>query len=82
MGRYLRCLNRDAVLYSLLMTCYFCAGAAVQFGIKKVSIGEARNFAGAWTFIEEHGIEVIDSDPGEYVTLMQRVHCREHKALE
>ena len=26
---------RDAVLYSTLMPCYLCAGAAVQFGIKK-----------------------------------------------
>jgi len=64
------------------MPSYFCAGAAVQFGIKKVIIREAQNFAGAQTFIKEHGIEVIEPDPGEYVTLMQRIHCREHKALE
>jgi creatinine deaminase len=62
---------RDAVLYSTLMPCYLCAGAAVQFGIKKVIVGESRNFAGARAFMEEHGIEVIDLDLGECVTMMQ-----------
>ena len=62
---------RNAVLYSTLMPCYLCAGAAVQFGIKKVVVGESRNFAGARAFMEEHGIEVIDLDLGECVTLMQ-----------
>ncbi|MDO8873066.1 MAG: nucleoside deaminase [Methanoregula sp.] len=62
---------RDAVLYSTLMPCYLCAGAAVQFGIKKVVVGESRNFAGARTFMEEHGIEVIVLDLDECVTMMQ-----------
>lgn len=62
---------RDAVLYSTLMPCYLCAGAAVQFGIKKVIAGESRNFAGARAFMEEHGIEVIDMDLDECVSMMQ-----------
>ena len=62
---------RDAVLYSTLMPCYLCAGAAVQFGIKKVVVGESRNFAGARAFMEEHGIEVIELDLDECVTMMQ-----------
>jgi len=62
---------RDAVLYSTLVPCYLCAGAAVQFGIKKVIVGESRNFAGARAFMEEHGIEVIDLDLGECVAMMQ-----------
>jgi cytosine/creatinine deaminase len=62
---------RDAVLYSTLMPCYLCAGAAVQFGIKKVVVGESRNFAGARAFMEEHGIEVVDLDLDKCVTMMQ-----------
>jgi len=62
---------RDAVLYSTLMPCYLCAGATVQFGIKKVVVGESRNFAGARAFMEEHGIEVIDLDLDECITMMQ-----------
>ncbi len=48
-----------AIMYSTLMPCYLCAGAAVQFRIKKVVAGESRNFAGAREFMESHGIEVV-----------------------
>lgn len=49
-------------LYSTLMPCYLCAGAAVQFGIGKVVAGESKNFAGARGFLESHGVEVLDLD--------------------
>ncbi len=63
---------RGAVLYSTLMPCHLCAGAAVQFGIAKVIVGESRNFAGAPDFMREHGIEVIDLDLPECVETMRR----------
>jgi len=62
---------RDTVLYSTLMPCYLCAGAAVQFGIRKVVAGESRTFAGARAFMEEHGIEVFDLELPECVDMMQ-----------
>ncbi len=62
---------RDTVLYSTLMPCYLCAGAAVQFRIPKVVVGESRTFAGARAFMEEHGIEVIDLDLLECVEMME-----------
>jgi cytosine deaminase len=61
---------RDTVLYSTLMPCYLCAGAAVQFGIPKVVAGESRNFPGAREFMEEHGIEVVDLDDPVCVRMM------------
>ena len=42
------------------MPCFLCAGAAVQFGIKKVVAGESQTFPGAKGFMESHGIEVVD----------------------
>ena len=45
------------MLYTTLTPCYLCAGAVVQFGIQKVIVGESRNFAGAKTFMESHGVE-------------------------
>jgi cytosine/creatinine deaminase len=48
------------VMYSTLMPCYLCAGAVVQFGIKKVIVGESETFPGAREFMESHGVEVID----------------------
>jgi creatinine deaminase len=63
----------ETVLYSTLMPCYLCAGAVVQFGIKKVIVGESENFSGAKNFLELHGIEVIDLNLDECKNLMKRV---------
>jgi cytosine deaminase len=62
---------RDTVLYSTLMPCYLCAGAAVQFAIPKVVAGEARTFPGAEAFLRSHGIEVVNLDLEECVRLMR-----------
>ncbi len=64
---------KNTVLYSTLMPCYLCAGAAVQFGIKKVVVGESRTFPGAEAFMKQHGIEVINMDNQECVDLMERM---------
>ena len=61
---------KDTTLYSTLMPCYLCAGAVVQFGIKKVIVGESQTFAGAKEFMESHGVEVIDLDLDECKQLM------------
>lgn len=61
---------RGTTLYSTLMPCYLCAGAAVQFGIKKVIAGESETFEGAREFMEQHGIEVVDLQLDECKKLM------------
>jgi cytosine deaminase len=71
---------RDTVLYSTLSPCYLCSGAAVQFGVPTVVIGEARTFAGAPDFLRQHGIEVINLDLPECYELMARF-IRERPAL-
>src|SRR3954453_2519534 len=63
---------RDTVLYSTLMPCYLCSGAVVQFGIKKVIVGESRTFPGGPEFMRSHGVEVIDLDLPECVEMMQK----------
>jgi cytosine/creatinine deaminase len=68
------------VLYSTLMPCYLCAGAVVQFGIRKVVVGESRTFAGATDFLRQHGVEVIDLDLPECVEMMS-TFITEHPAL-
>lgn len=60
-------------LYSTLMPCYLCAGAVVQFGIKKVIVGESTTFAGARELMHNHGVEVIDLDLSECKQLMQEL---------
>ena len=62
----------DTVLYSTLMPCYLCSGAVVQFGIKKVIVGESRTFPGAPEFMRAHGVEVIDLDLPECIAMMEQ----------
>src|SRR5881397_3918956 len=68
---------RDTVLYSTLMPCYLCTGAAVQFGVPKVIVGESMNFPGGqgkWgrspDFMRANGIEVIDLRDPECIEMM------------
>ncbi|NHC35621.1 nucleoside deaminase [Scytonema millei] len=61
---------KGTTLYSTLMPCYLCAGAVVQFGIKKVIAAESANFAGAKDFMEAHGVEVIDLNMYECKRMM------------
>jgi len=63
---------RETVLYSTLMPCYLCSGAVVQFGIRKVIVGESRSFPGAPEFMREHGVEVIDLDLPECAEMMRK----------
>jgi cytosine/creatinine deaminase len=62
----------NTVLYSTLMPCYLCAGAVVQFGIKKVFAGENETFAGAKEFMESHGVEVVNVDSEECKAMMRK----------
>jgi cytosine/creatinine deaminase len=62
---------KDCILYSTLMPCYLCAGAVVQFGIKKVIAGESRTFAGAEDFMKSHFVEVVNIDSEECYKMMQ-----------
>ena len=65
-GSYAGC-----VLYSTLMPCYYCSGAAVQFGIKKVMAAESKNFPGGPEFMRAHGVEVVDLADAECIELMR-----------
>jgi cytosine deaminase len=78
---------RDTVLYSTLMPCYLCSGAAVQFGVPKVIVGESVNFHGGQgkagaspSFMRSHGIEVVDLHDAECIELMS-TFIREHPQL-
>jgi len=62
---------KGAVLYSTLMPCYLCAGAVVQFGIKKVIVGENKTFEGAVEFMQQHGVEIVNLQNEECIKLME-----------
>jgi creatinine deaminase len=61
---------RGAILYSTLTPCFMCAGAALQFGIHKIIIGDTETYAGTLDFMREHGLEVIDLKVTECVRML------------
>ncbi|MGC4030828.1 MAG: nucleoside deaminase [Tepidisphaeraceae bacterium] len=68
---------KDTVLYSTLMPCFLCTGAAVQFGVPKVVVGESVTFPGGeskWgrsaDFLRAAGIEVIDLHDATCIQMM------------
>jgi len=70
---------KDTVLYSTLMPCYLCSGAAVQFGVPKVIVGESVNFCGGEgkggtspAFMRSHGIDLIDLHDAQCVGMMSK----------
>jgi len=69
---------KDTVLYSTLMPCYLCGGAVVQFGIKKVIVGESRSFEGSQEFMTQHGVEVTNLDNNECIKMMQDFIAKNH----
>lgn len=63
---------RRMTLYTSLSPCMMCAGTIIQFGIPRVVIGEATNFAGNPEFLRERGIEVIIANDEDCIALMAR----------
>lgn len=62
---------KGTTLYSTLMPCYLCAGAVVQFGIKKVIVGENKTFEGAEEFMKQHGVEILNLQNEECIQMME-----------
>lgn len=62
---------KDTVLYSTLMPCFLCGGAAVEFKIPKVIAAESKTFSGSRKFMEDNGIEVVDLDLPEAREMME-----------
>jgi cytosine/creatinine deaminase len=71
---------RDTILYSTLMPCHLCSGAAVQFGIPRIVVGESVNFAGAPHFMRKQGIEVVDLHDPQCIEMMGKF-IRQHPEL-
>jgi creatinine deaminase len=63
---------REMTLYTSLSPCMMCSGTIVQFGIKRVVVGENENFGGNEDFLREQGVEVILADDSDCIDLMKR----------
>ena len=61
---------RAVTMYTTLSPCMMCAGTIVQFGIRRVVIGEAKNFPGNEDFLQGHGVEVVVLDDPDCIEMM------------
>jgi cytosine/creatinine deaminase len=59
-------------LYTTLSPCMMCSGTIVQFGIKRVVVGEDRSFAGNIRFLQDHGVEVMLLQDEQCEALMRK----------
>ena len=66
-------------LYSTLMPCNLCAGAVVQFGIRKVVVGESATFPGAGELMVSRGVQVINLDLDECKEIMKQFIAKNQK---
>ncbi len=62
---------KGITLYTTLSPCMMCSGTIVQFGIKRVVIGENRNFDGNIDFLRNHGVEVHVVNDQKCMDLME-----------
>ena len=67
-----RARYNGVTMYTTLSPCMMCAGTIVQFGIPRVVIGEATNFAGNIAFLQGHGVEVTLLNDLACIELMSR----------
>jgi creatinine deaminase len=67
-------------LYTTLSPCMMCSGTILQFGVKRVVIGEDRNFPGNIDFLRDHGVNVILLNDQACISFMKRF-IKKHRDL-
>lgn len=63
---------KSMTLYTSLSPCMMCSGTMIQFGIKRVVIGENTTFGGNEDLLRERGLEVIIADDTDCIALMTK----------
>src|SRR2546421_1937369 len=61
---------RDKIMVTTLSPCWYCSGLVRQFGIGTVVIGEAVNFQGGIAWLRENGVEIIDLNSQECISML------------
>src|SRR6478736_1277608 len=60
----------DLVMVTTLAPCWYCSGLVRQFGFGTLVVGESRNFQGGMDWLRSLGVEVIDLNSEECVSLL------------
>ena len=71
---------RSLIMVTTLAPCWYCSGLVRQFGFGTLVVGESRNFRGGIDWLSSLGINVIDLDSQECVSMMSN-YIRENPAV-
>ncbi|OMH26678.1 tRNA-specific adenosine deaminase [Tersicoccus phoenicis] len=66
----------DAVMITTLAPCAMCTGAIIQFGIRRVVVGEAQTFSGELGLLRSRGVDVVVLDDPACRDLMEQFQQR------
>ncbi len=61
---------RKLIMVTTLAPCWYCSGLVRQFGFRTVIVGESRNFQGGIEWLRSIGVNVIDRDSEECVSML------------
>ncbi len=61
---------RDKILVTTLAPCWYCSGLIRQFNIGTVVVGESVNFPGGIEWLRQNGVNVIDLNSAECISMM------------
>ena len=61
---------RELIMVTTLAPCWYCSGLVRQFGFRTLVVGESRNFQGGLAWLRSLGIQVINLDSAECVSLL------------
>jgi creatinine deaminase len=67
-------------MYSTLAPCAMCSGSIILFGIRRVVVGEEKNFPGELELLRSRGVEVVVIDDPKATALMADL-ITEHPGL-
>ena len=61
---------RDTIMVTTLAPCWYCSGLVRQFNIGTVVVGESVTFQGGIDWLRESGVNVIDLQSEECITML------------
>jgi cytosine deaminase len=61
---------RNLIMVTTLAPCWYCSGLVRQFGFGTLVVGESQNFQGGIDWLRSLGIQVIDLESAECMSLL------------
>ncbi len=71
---------RKLTMVTTLAPCWYCSGLVRQFGFSTLVVGESRNFQGGVEWLRSLGVNVVDLDSEECVSLLAE-YIRQYPAV-